>query len=111
MKSKLKFIETIVIALLVSLLVGCSSKVITQEEAKTIANREMIQTTRSDGVDPESMRFIHIRDNKTLGVWEIYFVNQSGTYRLNILVSRDGKHEIHKLEKNISKKASNSNNP
>jgi hypothetical protein len=98
-----KYIESILFAILVSLLVGCSSKVITQEEAKTIADREMVQTSRSDGVDPESMRFIHIRNNESIGAWEIYFENQSGTYRLNILVSHDGRYEIHKLKENRNK--------
>ena len=83
---------------IVTTVFGCNGKVITENEAITLARGEMINTAKLDGIDVSSVQLINVRENTEINGWEVYFENPSRKYRLNILVVRDGGIEVHKLK-------------
>jgi hypothetical protein len=84
----------------VILLIGCETKVKTEQEAIRIAKQELASFGFPENVNHMDLKYINVRKNSEIDGWEVYCENSDRTFRLNILVRRDGSSEIHKLETN-----------
>ena len=93
-------LEVISIILIIFYLVGCQAKVKSEEEALRIAKQELTSFDLPANVNHMDLHYINVRENNEIDGWEVYYETSDRTFRLNILVRRDGSSEIHKLETN-----------
>jgi hypothetical protein len=90
--------SNILILITVIFLIGCETKVKSKEKAIEIAKIELASFDYPDNINPKDLKYINIRENEKIDGWEVYYETSDRTFRLNVLVRRDGSSEIHKLE-------------
>lgn len=94
----IKLITYYCLLFIVTIILGCNDKISSENEAIKLARVEMINAAKSDGIDEHSVQLINVRENAEIDGWEVYFENLNKKYRLNILVVRNGRVEVHKLK-------------
>lgn len=94
-----KLTSCLIFSALTVLLAGCHSKEISPKEAGNIAKRELQMIASKDGIKAVDLKAVSTVENKEIDGWEYYFENADKSYRLNVLVTRDGRAEAHRLVK------------